>query len=108
VDQLAAKLQYGPGACHHHDGKHEKRFREIAGFEVFEGGHATHHGEHGDGQYHGPQAKYHLNLAQEVPDTGVARVRVGQVFKVLGAECVQHGQGKDASCDPRHVWVVHE
>jgi len=51
-------------------------------------------------QHDGPEAKHHLDLAEQVEQARMARKTVGKALELLGAEGVEQGCGKD-SCRHR-------
>lgn len=107
VHQQAAGLQNRARARHHHDGEHEQRLGEVARLKVLQRVGLAGQGEHGHSQHHGPKPKHHLDFAQQVPHPGVARMLVGELLEVFGAEGVQYCQRKNAGCDPGQEAVVH-
>ena len=58
-----------------------------------------HDGEHEQHQHHGPEAKDDFDLAEQVPQARMTRVRVRQPLEILGGKGVQDGQSKEDGAD---------
>jgi hypothetical protein len=84
-------LQDRPAGGDHHDHEDEQRFGEVAPLHVIHRGGLPAQPEQRGEQHEGPEAEDHLDLAEQVPQPGMAWLAVGQAGEQAGGEGVQDG-----------------
>ena len=78
VQQRTGEIDDRPAGGDHHDHEHECGLGEVAAFQIVQGmaRAAVRHQEHQ--QHHGPEAEYDLDLAQQVPQSRMVGLGMGQ------------------------------
>jgi len=84
--------QHGARRGDHHHREHEQRLGVLARFGIGDGAVAAAHDGHADDQHNRPETEYHLDLAQQMQQAGVARMSVRQLFDGFGGEGMQQCQ----------------
>ena len=107
VDDGHHRAQHRARCGNDHDHEDEQRLGVVARFSVLQGLRAAHGQRHGHDEHHGPEAKDHLDFAQQVKQPGVAWVAVREPLEEFDGKGVQQRHAKKGSGNPLDEGCVH-
>jgi hypothetical protein len=95
VQQCSGQVDDRSAGGDHHDHEHECRLGKVAAFQIMQGSVRTAVSHQDHQQHRRPEAEHHFYFAQQVPESCMVGLGMGQRLEVVCAEGVQKRDRED-------------